>query len=355
MSLRGWDSTISSVAREAGVSIATVSRVINHPDLVAAATRQRVLRIIQQQNFRISKEAQLTRRRHRPLRTAQIGFLVPDVPHRSAEAITEEMCKGIQKVLVPKGIDLMLHYYHYDADPLLSMPKMLRENSVDGILVRPPANRATLVEFCRNHKAVILGNTVADLDVPCVIVDDWAGMRLVMEYLHELGHRRVGFVGNTLTSVLNLRRLHSYRAFLEERRLPQQDAYVKIHDAWAVSPEEMQTAAREYLQEVLAQKEPVTAVTASSDGIAVALLMAAKELKVRVPEQLSVTGFGDQYYAAFTDPPLTTVHIDQRATGEIGAMQLLQIIEGATYTAQTLIRPSFVERRSCAVAESREG
>lgn len=345
---RGRDSTISSVAREAGVSIATVSRVINNPDLVALPTRQRVLRVIQDQNFRISREAQLTRRRHRPLRTAHIGFLAPDLPHRSTEWITEEMCKGIQKVFIPKGIDLLIHYYPYDGDPLLAMPKMLRENSVDGILVRPPANRATLAEFCRNRNAVILGNTFADLDVPCVIVDDWAGMRMIMEYLYELGHRRIGFVGSTLTSVLNLRRLHSYRAFIEEKSLPHHEKYVKIHNAWSISPEEMQAVGRTYLEEVLALPQPPTAIAASTDGIAASLLMMAKELSVRVPEQLSITGFGDQYYAPFTSPPLTTVHIDQRATGEIGAMQLLQMIEGATYSAQTLIRPTFVERRSCA-------
>src|SRR5262245_55838166 len=98
------DSTITSVAREAGVSIATVSRVINNPSLVASETRQRVLKIIQARNFRLSKEAQLTRRRHRALRTGRIGFLVPDIPHRSTESITEEMCKGVQKALGSRGM-----------------------------------------------------------------------------------------------------------------------------------------------------------------------------------------------------------------------------------------------------------
>lgn len=347
----GRESTLTSVAREAGVSIATVSRVINNPDLVAEETRHRVLRVIQQQNFRISKEAQLTRRRHRPLREGRVGFLVPDVPHRSSESITEEMSKGIQKVFVPKGIDLVLHYYDYTGDPLLAMPKILRENSVDGVLVRPPARRNVLVEFCRNRKAIVLGNSFADLDIPCVIADDWAGMRLIMDYLYELGHRRIGFLGNTLTSVLNLRRLHSYRAFIEERSLPHSEKYEKIHNAWAISPEEMQTVARAYLEEVLSLQEPPTAITGSSDGIAASLLMTAKEMKIRIPEQLSITGFGDQYYAPFTSPPLTTVHIDQRGTGEIGAQQLLQMIEGSTIAAQTLMRPVFVERRSCAAVE----
>jgi DNA-binding LacI/PurR family transcriptional regulator len=346
-------STITSVAKEAGVSIATVSRVINNPSLVASETRQRVLKVIQARNFRISKEAQLTRRRHRALRTGRIGFLVPNLPHRSTESITEEMCKGIQKALGPRGMEMVLHYYDYDAEPLDAMPRMLRENSVDGILTRPPSNRATLVEFCRYRKAVVVGNTFADLDIPCVIADDWAGMRMILDYLHELGHRRIAFVGNTLTSILNLRRLQAYRSWMEDHGQPHDERLIKIHDAWVVNAEDSQKLCRRFLDELLALDTPPTAIAAATDGFAAELLLAARERSVKVPDQLSITGFGDQYYAPLTDPPLTTVHIDQRATGEIGATLLLQLIEGASYSAQTLVRPTFVERRSCAVTKQK--
>jgi DNA-binding LacI/PurR family transcriptional regulator len=348
-------STIISVARDAGVSIATVSRVINHPDLVALPTRHRVMRVIQERNFRVSKEAQLTRRRHRALRTGRIGFLVPNVPHRSSGSITEEMSKGIQKALQARGLEMVVDYFQYEGNPLDAMPKMLRENSVDGVLIRPPPHREMLVEFCRGRKAVVLGNTFADLDVPCVLADDWAGMRMAMDYLFELGHRRIGFVSNTLTSALNARRLQTYRASIEERGLSGDDRLVKVHDAWALQADEAQVICGRFLDELLGLDQPPTAIAATSDGIAVALLLAARERGLRVPNHLSLTGFGDQFYAPFTDPPLTTVHVDQRATGEVGATQLLQLIEGATYSSQTLVRPNFVERRSCAAVESREG
>jgi len=347
-------STIISVAREAGVSIATVSRVINNPALVAHDTRHRVMKVIQERNFRISKEAQMTRRRQRALRAGRIGFLVPDVPHRSSESITEEMSKGIQKTLKHKGLELVLDYYHYESDPYEAMPKMLRENSVDGVLVRPPPNRSLLAEFCRGRKAVILGNTFADLDIPCVIADDWAGMRLLMEYLFELGHRRIGFVGNTLSSLINLRRFQSYRSILEERGTRYDERLVRIHDAWMIRAEETPAITRRFLGELLSLDDPPTAIAAVTDGFAASLMQVASERGLRVPKDLSVTGFGDQYYAPFTDPPLTTVHIDQRATGEIGAQQLLQLIEGASYSAQTLVLPTFIERRSCAALTNRE-
>jgi LacI family transcriptional regulator len=344
-------STIISVAKEAGVSIATVSRVINNPSLVAQETRHRVMRVIQERNFRISKEAQMTRRRHRTLRTGRVGFLVPDYPYRSSESITEEMLKGIQKTLKNRGLELVMDHYPYETDPIEAMPKMLRENSVDGVLVRPPPNRGLLVEFCRGRKAVVLGNTFADLDVPCVITDDWAGMRLLMNYLFELGHRRIAFLSASLISMLNLRRFQSYRSALEERQIKYDERLAKIHDYWIIHADESETLSRKWLAELMTLEDPPTAITCATDGIAAAMMLAASERGMRVPRDISITGFGDQYYAAFTDPPLTTVHIDQRATGEIGAQQLLQLIEGANYSAQTLVLPTFVERRSCAAIQ----
>jgi len=341
-------STIISVAKEAGVSIATVSRVINNPNLVAAETRQRVMKVIQDRNFRISKEAQMTRRRHRALRTGRVGFLVPDVQHRTAESITEDMCKGIQKILSPRGMELVLHHFPYQANPLDATPKMLRENSVDGILVRPPPSRELLLEFCRNQKAVVLGNTFTNLDLPCVISDDWAGMRMILDYLSELGHRRIAFVGNTLTSVLSFRRLQAYRTWMEEHNHRDVEQLICIHDAWLIQAEEGQAICAAFLDQLLKLDQPPTAITATTDGFALAFIRAARERGLQIPRDISVTGFGDTFYAPYTDPPLTTVHVDQRATGEIGASQLLQFIEGASYSAQTLIRPTFVERRSCA-------
>ena len=340
--------TIKTIAESAGVSIATVSRVINRPELVAEHTRRRVTRVIQQHNFQISREAQGLRRGNRSLRTGRIGFLVPDFPHRSVESITEEMCRGAQRVISAHNLELVLHYYRFDADPLTSMPKFLRENSVDGILVRPPPSQATLMEFCRNRKAVVVGNTFADAELPCVISDDWAGMRMVLGYLHELGHRRIAFVSPSVSALIYLRRLQAYRMELEKRGIPCDRALEKTHDAVAIQAEETAILCRQYVAELRALPQPPTAIAAATDGFAAGLIAAAREAGWHVPQDVSITGFGDQYYAAFVDPPLTTVHIDHRGTGELAALQLLRMIEGGDQSVQTLVRPSFVERRSCA-------
>jgi DNA-binding LacI/PurR family transcriptional regulator len=332
--------TIKTIAEEARVSIATVSRVINRPELVAETTRRRVARVIQENDFRVSREAQRLRRRDRTLRTGRVGGLVPDFPHRSVEAITEEMTRGAQKVFQANNIELLLHYFQYDADPLLTMPRFLRENSVDGILVRPPPTREQLLEFCRNRKAVVLGNTFADVD--------WAGMRLVMNHLFALGHRRIGFVGPTTQALIYLRRLQAYRHELEHRGISHDERLVKLHPAWVIQAEETATVCRRFVEELRSLESPPTAIAAATDGFAAGIMAAAREAGWRVPDELSVIGFGDQHYTPFLEPPLTTARVDQRATGELGALLLLRMIESPGQSLQTLVTPTLIERGSCA-------
>jgi DNA-binding LacI/PurR family transcriptional regulator len=175
---------------------------------------------------------------------------------------------------------------------------------------------------------------------------------MVMDYLFELGHRRIAFAGNTLDSLLVVNRLEAYHRGLEQQRIPSDQRLVKLHEAWSLSPEQMTDFCRRSLDELLTLEKPPTTIVCATDSLALEFIQAARMRRLRIPESLSITGYGDMYYAAFMDPSLTTVRVDQRATGEAAAMQLLQQIEGATHVSQTLIRPTFVERRSCAMVKA---
>ncbi|MBI4028411.1 MAG: LacI family DNA-binding transcriptional regulator [Verrucomicrobia bacterium] len=363
--------TIQTIARRARVSIATVSRVMNHPALVAEPTRRQVLQVVHERNFSFVR-----RRRPAPRRASsygmvtggsrkrgvrRIGFLAPLLttptgPARNVEAITEELCQGIQQVLAPREIELVLNHYPLDAPPTtcptlgrrVLLPRSLRDSDVDGLLVRPPANRATLIEFCRDRKAVVLGNTFAGVNIPSVLVDDLAGMQLIMDYLFELGHRRIAFAGGPLQSLLHLRRFQSYQTSLLGKGMVPDQRLMKIIDVPILTNEEVEKIFREALDQWLKLPEPPTAVVASADGYALGLLRAARGRGLRVPEDLSITGFGNMEYAAVTEPPLTTIHMDQRATGAVAAALLLNLLDGLPCPSQALIQPHLVERRSCA-------
>jgi DNA-binding LacI/PurR family transcriptional regulator len=341
---------IHEIARASGVSLATAYRAVTSPETVAEDTRRRVLQMMQERNISISKRPRSMRRHQPETRKRRVAFLVPQMPFRTVELISEEMAHGIQQVFSQRGVELALHHYAWDGDPAAAVSSTLGDEAVDGILLRPPANRALLEQFCRNRKAVLLGNSFPDLNIPSVLVDDDAGIRMVMDYLFELGHRRIAFVSLSPKMTIYRRRLDAYVTSLYQRRIPLDERLIKLHDGWVVPADETTAIYERFTAELLSATPAPTAIVCTSDSFAAGLMAAARARGIRVPQDLSVTGYGDQYFAALTDPPLTTVHVDQRAMGEVAAGQLLQMLDGTGFPSLTLIRPKFVERRSCALA-----
>lgn len=342
---------IQEIAKETGISLATVYRAATAPHTVSEETRHRILKIMEERKVSVAKRTRHTRRPKPVQRTDRVVFLVPQLAFRTVEMITEEMMHGIQKVFSPRGIDLVLYHYAWDGDAASPLPSVLNDQTVDGILLRPPANRPLLERFCQNRKAVLLGNGFADLEVPSVMVDDEAAIRMAMEYLFELGHRRTAFVSLAPTMLIYRRRLDAYVANLFHRNIAFDNRLIKLHNAWTTSVDEGNAVYKRFAEELLTLDTPPTAIVCSSDSFAAGLMAAARERGIRVPEQVSITGFGDQYFAALADPPLTTIHVDQRAIGEVAATQLLQLIDGVACPTLSLIRPTLIERRSCAALE----
>lgn len=345
--MRSKTKLIHAIARQAGVSLATAYRAATSPDSVAEDTRRRVLKVMQERNISISRRPRSERRRHSHVRTKRAAFLVPRMPFRSVELISEEMTEGIQRVFSQRGVELVLHHYAYDGDPVSTVGAWADGDRADGILLRPPANRALLTAFCQGRKAVLLGNGFSDLEIPTAVADDEVGIRMVMDYLFELGHRRIAFVSLTPEMLIYRRRLDAYVANLFQRNMVADVRYIKLHDGWVTPRDQTREICDRYLRELFALTEPPTAMVCTSDSFAAGMIAAARQRGLRVPDDLSIAGYGDQYFAALADPPITTVHVDQRALGEVAALQLLQMIEGHACPSLSLIRPKFVERRSC--------
>lgn len=343
-------STINTIARAAGVSVATVSRVINNPSLVAADKRWKVMEVMQRHNFWV------TRRKRSgvgkpssaspPKATARVGFLVPETSFRPVEVITEEMLRGVQGVFSRRGVELVLDYFPLEVKESDPLPKILQDRSVDGFLMRPPSSPVTLEAMARNRKVVVLNNSYAHLDIPCVMVDNQAGMRMAMDHLIGLGHQRIAFVGGPMSSLFHHERYRAYCLALLEKGLPVDERLAKRDLVWSLSAEDAFKICQRFWDELFGLSEPPTAIATSMDGLAAQLLRVAAEKNMAVPERVSITGFGDMEYSAFTDPPLTTVRIDHRAVGELGAQALLGLLEGMTPPSKLLVRPSWVERRS---------
>jgi DNA-binding LacI/PurR family transcriptional regulator len=344
--------TIHTVAKAAKVSVATVSRVVNNPSLVSPEKRWRVMEVIQKHNFWVNRPRRGAGDRGAGAPGARgvlrLGFLVPSAPIRTVEVLTEEMLRGAQEVLARRGAELILDHFPLgmkEGDPL---PRVLADRSVKGFLVRPPPEATVLKAMAKDRKVVVVGNMHAGIDLPSVVVDSRAGMGLAMDHLFEMGHRRIAFVSGPLGSVLNRERHDAYCLAMLGRGLPLDPRMVKVDPNWVMNAEESHRDCLKFWEELFALKDRPTAIAFAMDGLAAQMLRVASEKGVDVPGEISIVGFGDTYYTAFTNPPLTTVRIDHRAVGELGAHLLLGLVDGLSVPARLLARPSLVVRRSTA-------
>lgn len=344
--------TIHTVARAAKVSVATVSRVVNNPSLVSADKRWRVMEVMQHHNFWVSRRRRSSEEKGGVGAVSKgalrVGFLAPDPLHRNVEVLTEEMLRGAQKVLARRGAELIIDHFSLDLKKGDPLPKFMADRSIKGFLLRPPSDPEAMEALAEGHKVVVMSNTHSGSEIPCVMADNLFGMRLVMDHLFELGHRRIAFVSGPLSSLLNQQRQQAYRLALLQRGLAVDERLIKVDPNWILNQEQSHRDCLRFWEELFSVEDPPTAIAAAMDGFAAQMIRIASEKGVSVPSQISITGFGDLQYTAFTDPPITTVRVDHRAIGELGALTLMGLIEGASAPSQVVIRPSLVVRRSTA-------
>lgn len=307
--------TILEVAKRAGVGVGTVSRVLNDHPRVSAATRARVQQVIRELDYRPSHTA----RRLSLGRTMTVGVLVPFVAHRSAV----ERIRGVVERLESTSYDLAL-FNVQTIDQRRELYRSLADRGrVDGLMVvsLPPSD-TEVARFRSGGIPLVLVDT-RHPEVSGVIVDDVAGGALATRHLIELGHRRIGFVGDLPDQRFGFRagldRHAGYRAELAAHGLTI-DSALERQGAFG------HETARAFATDLLALADPPTGVVATSDTQALGVLEAARDAGVRVPEQLSVIGYDDIEMAAYAD--LTTVRQPLNETGACGAELLLELLEG---------------------------
>ncbi len=332
--------TLRTLAEATGLHPSTVSRILRgEHERSSAATRARVVQAAERLGYRPDFAA-------RSLRTRQsfaLGFLVPDVRNIvfvsifiGAEAAARR--HGYQLLLSPIGNDQPPKKEHFD---------FLIERNVDGMLIATARLEDPLLGELENAEIpyALVNRRTAD-DIPYVACDDEEGGRLVTRHLIELGHRRIGFVGGTRGVSTTEGRLSGYRAALAEANLSV--------DEQLISGSSYTTAAgRAAARSVLNRPELPTAIVVSDDMMAVAVCRELREQGLRVPEDMSVTGYNDLPIAALLSPSLTTIDNRLELMGEQAAELLVNRIHGQVPKTSFIISPRLVVRESSAPLRSR--
>ncbi len=290
--------TINVVAKEAGVSKKTVSRVLNNEPNVSETTKQKVQAVFERLGYRPSPVARGLARNQSFL----IG-LVYDNPNKS---YVSEIQNGALSVCDKSGYHLLIHPADYESDDLLlNIERLWTESRLDGLVLTPPfSDRSDLLELLDglNASYVRIGATDFSRDraAPSVISNDEAAAYQVTRYLISLGHHRIGFVKGHPDHPVSEQRYKGYRQALTDNGMAQDELLVAEGLFTFASGED---AGRK----LLAQPDPPTAIFASNDYMAAGILKVASQRRLSVPHDLSVVGFDNAPISGYIWPSLTTV------------------------------------------------
>jgi LacI family transcriptional regulator len=328
--------TISDVARLAGVSIATVSRVINGSTPVIAETAERVHGAIQQLSYVPRAAARVLASR----RTQAIGLLVPEI----SGDFFPPLLRGIETTLREMGYALIIQTTFNDTG--MTRQATLGEHNTDGLLVFPHSLPDTELKRLRKVRfpVVLLHKTApSGLDIPTVTVENKNGTLLAVEHLIQVHHRRrIVFLRGPEGSDDSYWREQGYLQALEANHI-------------AFDPELVarggfsREGSHRALSEMLHSGTSFDAVFSGDDDSAAGVLAALRESNRKVPGQVSVIGFDDVSFSVHLTPPLTTVHAPIEQVGQEAVRQLVGLIRGevASDARVTLFPTQLMIRQSC--------
>ncbi|RMF56182.1 MAG: LacI family transcriptional regulator, partial [Bacteroidetes bacterium] len=303
--------TIRDVARQAGVSISTVSRVLNNPEVVREEKRRRVLKAVERLGYRPNPLARSLLKKT----TGGLGVLVPFV---SGEFFSEFL-HGIDQTAREAGFFVLISTSHHDRSELRVALQSL-ERRVDGFLLMMPTGDLNDIQafLPRLGPAVFVNTPVGEGDpVDQVQFDNFGGYYELTRHVLSLGHRRVAILRGPVEASDARERLAGFRKAMAE--VPDAEPIELASTLEGYSQE----AGYEMARAALEHAPRPTALMAANDQAALGVLAALSEAGVKVPEEMSVTGFDDISGARYTVPALTTARVPVR---EIGAAAVRQLV-----------------------------
>lgn len=330
--------TIKEVAKEAGVSVTTVSFVLNgKAESVPDATKERIRRAVEKLRYTPNRAA-------RSLvvgRTNMIGVIVPSVTN----FFFAELVRLLQKKFAERGYDIILSNNEESAENDLKYVELLSSRNIDGLIFTPgaesllPAKAEKLKERLERLNIPFLFLDRYIRGYPYIAIDNRAGGYRLAEYLLGRGHTRIGVATGPMLLNSSYNRLKGFRERLKESgiALPSEYIYEGQYDI-----ETGERAAERFLQ------TDVTAIFAFSDMQAYGVYKKLKQLGKRVPEDISVVGFDDNVYSSLLDKPLTTMRQPLEALASNAVKAMLDMMDGKEFEKTEKLPAELVERESVA-------
>lgn len=325
--------TIYDVAKEAGVSIATVSKVLNNTGRISEKTRKKVLEIINRMDYHPSGvAAALTGKK-----TFTIGVLVPDI----ANTFFAEVARALESKAREMGYAIILCATDYKSEREREYLDLLLKKQVDGVIMATEPNDLEPFRKLSERQVPLLLFSVDQLSVASNVVttDNVRGGYIAGHYLLKKGHRRLAMIVE--------KKRQSGRARLSGFQQALAEEGIELEEKFIIDTRSTISEARQAAQHLLSLEEKPTAVFTANDLIAVILINEARKAGLRIPEDLSVIGFDNTIHAEIVDPGLTTIAQPIEELASYSFHQLLQSIERTTMAGhRIMLSPELIERAS---------
>jgi LacI family transcriptional regulator len=307
--------TIRDIAGLAGVSVATVSRVLNDRPDVAAETRGTVLRLIRDHNFTTNRTA-------RGLSAGRTGLVGLTLPVVHADYFGR-IASGAAEALYEQDMRVVLCPTLHEHEREVSLLEQLMDGTTDGaVVLLPSESSAELKELMENGYpfVVVDPRELLDEGIAAVSATHWSGARAATNHLLSLGHRRIAVITGPADWAASQERLNGYRAALRAAGITPSPELIAEADF-------LIDGGRRAATELLTQPHPPTAIFAFNDNMAVGVMQVAAERGLRIPRDLSIVGFDDSEQASIVTPPLTTVRQPLEEMGRIAVSLLMRLID----------------------------
>jgi LacI family transcriptional regulator len=331
--------TIRDIAEQSGVSLSTVSLVMNDNPRISQATRERVLKTMERLGYQPNRMARALAWRH----SRTLAVLVPQLRHAFADVYFGEIVSGIHDRACKLGYKILLEAARNDFVETKEYLGLYDQKFVDGILFLGANARHRFVsDFAdRSRPFLMVNNYSKDFDLNYVVSNYRYGAWQVAQHLVRLGHRRIGFIAGGLVEIQTSRDIfESFKEVLAEHRIEFDPRLVA--DGLLTEEGGMNSA-----EQLLRQDPEMTAIFALNDKMALGAIKKLHELGLRVPHDIAVVGFDDIPAASYSIPGLTTVHQPLYEIGKMACERLIELIHGKTERVQEVIPIYLVVRESC--------
>lgn len=333
--------TIYDIAREAGVSPATVSRILTGNTAVSQEKRDRVNRLIEKYNFRPNAMA----RALTETRTKVIGMLLAATDNPYYNSVFAACGNEAYK----RGYVTMLLNTYSRPDMEESGLTKLREQRVDAIIIcggridlaQPDPAFTQLLETTLETTPIIVGSRSPMARIPGVAVDHKGSVDIAMKHLTGLGHRDIGFVYTGLENYGTQEKLERFRALMAQAGLP-------VHEEWMINvPGYDCESGRAGIDQLMRASRLPTAMLGMNDMVTAGMLQGLMDHGVRVPEDISLMGFDDTYITTITAPQLTAVDYDYNEYARMLIDVAIAAIENREFPREQLVPPTLSVKKSC--------